>query len=174
MPSTPLVVNAAELLRRPGSERRVHLEVTPDELGVADERLVAGEPIVLDLRLEALNDGILVHGNVRARWSGLCRRCLTAVGGEAVAQVEERYQHVVTDPDAFPLVDDQIDLRAVAGQLVLLELPDAPLCRDDCAGLCPICGIDRNTATCECQEGPSDSVWSVLEALRDPDDPVSG
>jgi uncharacterized protein len=174
VPSTPLVVNAAELLRRPGSDRLVHLEVTPEELGIDDPRLVAGEPVVLDLRLEALTDGILVHGTVRARWAGVCRRCLTDVGGAAVADVEERYQLVLTDPDAFPLVDDQIDLRTVAGQLVLLEMPAAPLCREDCAGLCPICGVDRNTAICECTEAPSDSVWSVLEALRDPDEPAPG
>jgi uncharacterized protein len=167
-----LLVNVAELLRRPGSERHVHLEVDAADLGIDDPRLVAAEPVVLDLRIEALTDGVLVHGTVRAHWEGSCRRCLVDVGGEVVAEVDERYQHAPTDPDAFPLTDAQIDLRSMAAQLLLLDLPSAPLCRDDCAGLCPTCGIDRNRTTCDCVPEPDDSVWSVLEGLRDPDRPA--
>jgi uncharacterized protein len=169
MPANPLVVNAAELLRRPGNDRAIVLSVTDEELGIADPRLVPDRPIRLDLRIEALNDGALVHGTASADWQTICRRCLADVTGTAVAVVEERYQLRVTDPDAFPITDDQIDLRAAAGQLVMLELPDAPLCRPDCAGLCPICGVDRNLTPCDCSDPAEDSVWSVLDRLRDDD-----
>jgi uncharacterized protein len=170
MAANPLVINAAELLRRAGTERTVELSVTDEELGIADDRLQSDRPIRLDLRLEALNDGALVHGTVAADWHGVCRRCLTDLTGTAVAVVDERYQLRVTDPDAFPITDNQIDLRDAAGQLVLLELPDSPLCRPDCAGLCPSCGVDRNITRCACEAPDEASVWTVLDRLRDDHD----
>jgi uncharacterized protein len=165
----PLVVHAVDLLRRPGSERTVQLQVSGAELELDDPRLDTDRPVSLDLRLEALTDGVLVHGTVTAHWRGTCRRCLVDVGGDAVAVVDERYELRPSDPDVFPLLDDQIDLKSMAAQLVLLELPTAPLCREDCAGLCPLCGVDRNATTCDCVVDPGQSVWSVLDRLRGPD-----
>ena len=51
-------------------------------------------------------------------------------------------------------------------EYVLLDLPDAPLCKDDCAGICPNCGIDRNMATCDCDTSATDPRWSALEGLK--------
>ena len=53
----------------------------------------------------------------------------------------------------------------LANTLRLLNLPAAPLCRDDCAGLCPVCGIDRNAAECDCDLNPPDPRWDALRAL---------
>ena len=55
----------------------------------------------------------------------------------------------------------------MARDAVLLELPLAPLCSEDCRGLCPQCGINRNVADCECVPA-GDPRWSVLDTLRDP------
>src|SRR4051794_33553165 len=161
-----LVLNAAELLRRPGSERDVDLAVQPDELDVDDPRLVPGAPVTGRLHLESLGDGIVLTGAVTAEWAGTCRRCLGAATGTATADVHEIYQSTLTDPDAFELTGDQLDLRPMVRELVLLELPDAPVCRDDCAGLCPTCGVDRNEATCTCATTATDPRWDALGALR--------
>ncbi len=48
---------------------------------------------------------------------------------------------------------------------LLLDLPVAPLCRDDCAGLCPSCGIDRNQSTCDCDMTIPDPRWDALREL---------
>ena len=50
-------------------------------------------------------------------------------------------------------------------ELVLLELPDAPLCRDDCAGICAVCGVDRNVEPCDCDDTVRDERWAVLDQL---------
>ena len=63
---------------------------------------------------------------------------------------------------------DEIDLEPLARETVVLELPQAPLCREDCLGLCPDCGVDRNEGTCSC-EPPRDPRWSVLDELRTTD-----
>ena len=89
------------------------------------------------------------------RGADACRRCLRPLDGVVVADVDELYQEHVTDPDAFPIEDGQLDLAPMVRETVLLELADAPLCRHDCAGLCPSCGIDRNDRAVRLRRRPS-------------------
>jgi uncharacterized protein len=165
MPNS-LLINAAELLRRPGSERRLNMEPTVAELGLVDRRFDPEATVVVSLRLESLTDGIVVDGEVRAPWADSCRRCLAPAGGEVVCGVRELYQVVVTDPDAFEVVGDQIDLGSMVRENLLLEAPIAPLCRPDCAGLCPTCGVDLNITTCDCVSAVIDPRWDALSQLK--------
>jgi uncharacterized protein len=161
-----LLVNTAELRRVSGTERVLQGSVEPAALGIDDGRLVPGSVIDVDLHLESVNDGVIVDGTVSLSWHGVCRRCLDAVGATEVVEVSERYQHVVTDPDAFPIEHDQLDLTPLVRETVLLELPDAPLCRPDCAGLCGACGTNLNTGSCDCTTTASDPRWGALDDLR--------
>jgi uncharacterized protein len=162
----PLLINVAELLRRPGSARDVTLDVTSLELDLDDPRLVADAPIDVRLHLESLSDGVVVTGLVDAPWTDTCRRCLGPATGTTASDVHEIYQHTVTDPDACELVGDQVDLRPMVRELVLLDLPVTALCRPDCAGLCPTCGVDRNTQSCACTATDTDPRWDALSQLR--------
>ncbi|HTH07112.1 MAG TPA: DUF177 domain-containing protein [Ilumatobacteraceae bacterium] len=164
----PLVVNAAELLRRPGSDRTVHIAVSLTELGIGDDpRFAHDAEVVVRLRLESLTDGIVVDGELAVPWQGTCRRCLVATDGTAVSEVHELYQRTLTDPDAFELSGDQLDLRPLVRELVLLDAPATPLCRPDCRGLCPTCGVNLNETTCDCAPPAPDDRWAALDALRD-------
>ena len=160
-----LVLNVAELLRRPGSERALTLESSTEELVLVDDRIVDGA-VGIDLRLDALTDGVVVHGSVTATWRGLCRRCLVELGGSFVVAVHEVYQSVLTDPDAFPIVQEQVDLVPMVREALLLEAPATPLCRDSCAGLCPVCGVDRNVTSCSCTSPVVDNRWAALDVLK--------
>jgi uncharacterized protein len=164
--SNPLLINAAELLRRPGSERRLTLRPTVGELGIVDPKFDPEATVEVSLRLESLTDGIVVDGLLRAPWADSCRRCLAPASGDVVSEVGELFQHVVIDPDAFEIVGDQIDLGAMIRENLLLDAPIAPLCRADCAGLCPTCGIDLNTATCDCVTAAIDPRWEALSQLK--------
>jgi len=164
--SSALLINAAELLRRPGTERRVELESTVAELGIVDPRFDADAVVEIALRLESLTDGIVVDGRLTVPWADSCRRCLAPASGDVVCEVHELYQQVVTDPDAFEIVGDQIDLRRMVTENILLEAPIAPLCRPDCAGLCPICGTDLNVTTCDCVTTDIDPRWQALSQLK--------
>lgn len=81
--------------------------------------------------------------------------------------MHELYQETLTDPDAFPIENDQIDLVAVVRETILIDLPDAPLCRADCRGLCATCGADLNEATCGCVHEEVDPRWSALDGILD-------
>lgn len=168
--ANPLRVNTVELLRRQGSDRELDVTVPFESLGApddrADDRIDAEAPVHVKVRLEAANDGVLVTGSINAPWHGTCRRCALETGGELVAEVDERYQEQVTDPDSFEFDGVSLNLQAMVRELVLLDAPATPLCRPDCAGLCPTCGTDLNIGTCDCAPLPVDSPWGALDQLK--------
>jgi uncharacterized protein len=82
-------------------------------------------------------------------------------GGEEGAEVREG------DLDVFPFDGDKIDLEPLFREQFVLSVPFAPLCREDCKGLCPQCGIDRNTGTCSCEK-PIDPRLAALKGLKLP------
>lgn len=169
--ANPLRVHVAELLRRPGSERQLEVAVTPAELGLDDDRFGADEPVEVDVRLESLTDGIVVNGHIDAIWHGTCRRCAAPASGRLRCEVHELYQFDVTDPDAFPLEGDQLDLEPMVREVIVLDAPVSPLCRDECAGLCQHCGADLNTTRCGCSAEPADPRWAALDELKGLIDP---
>ncbi len=71
------------------------------------------------------------------------------------------------DLDLFPFDGETIDLEPLFREQFVLAVPFAPLCREDCKGLCPQCGIDRNTGTCSC-EAPIDPRLAALKGLKLP------
>ena len=159
----PLRVNAVELLRQPGAIREIAVEIAGDPIDARHERLVGD--IGVDLRLEALNDGIRVTGTVAAAWATECRRCLTPLGEVATVAVDQLYQVEPLDEDAYLIEDGQLDLVPLVRETALIELDLERLCRDDCAGLCPVCGVDRNLTTCDCDTAVRDDRWAALEGF---------
>jgi uncharacterized protein len=158
-----LRINAVELLRQPGAVRDVVVDVEAAPLDADHERLVGD--IRVELHLTALNDGIDVVGTVSADWATVCRRCLADVSGTAVGEIDELYQIEPLDPDAYVIRDGQLDLAPLVRETVLLELDTERLCRDDCAGLCPVCGVDRNRSECSCDTTVRDDRWAGLEGF---------
>jgi uncharacterized protein len=75
------------------------------------------------------------------------------------------YQITPVDPDAYVIRDGQLDLAPLVRETVLLELDTERLCRDDCAGLCPVCGVDRNRSECSCDTTVRDERWAGLEGF---------
>ena len=167
-PLRPLRINAVELLRQPGATRDVTLDVGAASLDVEHDRLVGD--LHVELRLTASNDGIDVDGTVSADWTTVCRRCLTDVSGTAVGVVDELYQVEPLDPDAYTIEDGQLDLAPLVRETALLELDTERVCRETCAGLCPVCGVDRNVTECSCDTAVSDERWSALEGFVPDDD----
>ena len=147
-----------------------------------------GAPVTVEVTLSSYPGGVMASGTVDAPWTAECRRCGRPVDGGIRATVRERYvEGAEADvggagpggarpaaaelagaalDDAYPLEGDLLDLEPLARDAVLLELPLAPLCAEDCLGLCPQCGINRNEEACSCEQ-PADPRWSALDVLRD-------
>jgi uncharacterized protein len=178
--SSTLVVNVLDLLRRPGSEKSVSVVAKAEVFDFADSRIANDSEVSVEIDLESSSTGIVAQGSATVGWSSMCRRCLRPVTGIADAEVNEAFSRQVSahrssadvaedltvDGDAEPLVGDQIDFTLPVREAVLLAVPDAPLCRPECPGLCPQCGADRATTTCSCVSETRDERWAALDALR--------
>ncbi|MEA3019162.1 MAG: hypothetical protein QOI47_686 [Actinomycetota bacterium] len=164
--TTELVVPVADLLPHPGARKTVQREAIVDGLAVSGSRVPDGATVRLDLELQAINDAIVAVGEVHAPWAGECRRCLKAITGDVVAHVQEIYEREPVEGETRLLANNEVDLTEMARDVVLLELPLAPLCDDDCLGLCPTCGVDRNTTSCACEQEAPDPRWAALSQLE--------
>jgi uncharacterized protein len=161
-----LNIGVADLLRRPGNHRDEHLEVVIDGLEVLGSHVPAGAATVIDVRLESVNEGIVARGTIEVPWAGECRRCLCPIASTLRTDVYEVFEDEPVEGETSKLDVDRIDLEPLAREAVLLELPLAPLCREDCAGLCPECGADRNFEDCGHVLTTVDDRWAALDELR--------
>ncbi|EME52348.1 MULTISPECIES: YceD family protein [Rhodococcus] len=167
-----LVLDVLSLGRRPGSMRTVHEVVpAPVRIGLDAIAIEEGTDVELDLRLEAVSEGVLVTGTVRADTVGECSRCLEPFEDSVELYLTELFAYPnsvteqTTDEDeVYRLVDDTIDLEPVIVDTVGLELPLRPLCSDDCAGLCPECGIRLAIAESGHGHERMDPRWAGLAA----------
>jgi uncharacterized protein len=174
------VLDTRELGRRPGSERKVSFTApAPVDLGIDVIGVPEGSDIELDLRLEAVIEGVLATGTARLVAVGECVRCLEPVEERLDIDFQELYAYDDgSEPDPAGaesgetrrLEDDLLDLEPVLRDEVVLALPRQPLCAPDCAGLCPECGVRLADAPGHAHEADIDPRWAALSQLAGDDD----
>jgi uncharacterized protein len=152
----------------------------------ADDPDAGGGTAEFDLYIEDAN--VFARGQLNGWVEVACSRCVGPVrleideplhvtfmpagrmpDGKTAEQAEG--EEAESDPDAddidlFPYTGEEIDLAPLLREQVILAVPFAPLCSESCRGLCPVCGIDRNTGTCTCDPAPADPRWSALKNLK--------
>ena len=163
--SSPLRISVADLLRRPGASRDVHVESQLGDLRTTGAEISSARPVEVDATLERISEGVVVRGIVHAHWDAVCSRCLIPVEGEVTVHVDELFEPQPLEGETYRLDDDSVDLEPMVRDALVFELPAAPLCDPDCAGLCPTCGADRNTTACECRTEDLDPRWAALRSL---------
>jgi len=177
MAAGPFMVSVARLRHQLGALAPCALEGPFDPEGElasispGESEVPPGADVRFDGQLESIHKGLIVTGEVRSLWTGVCRRCAIEVDGEVATRVRERYLEGAgpEDEEAYGFEGDLIDLGPMIRDAVVLELPLAPLCSEDCQGLCVQCGADLNAGPCGC-EAPLDPRWASLEVLRQPEE----
>ncbi len=183
------MLDSRELGRRPGSQRGVTLTVpAPADLGIEVLHVPEGAPVELDLRLEAVMEGVLVTGSATAGLEGECVRCLEPISDEIEARFQELYVYDepsrdrghhrsgdeavggAEDDESSRLEGDLLDLEPLLRDAVVLALPFQPLCEDDCPGLCAECGARLADDPAHAHEAAIDPRWGRLQELQQGDD----
>ena len=172
------MLDTRELGRRPGSQRQVSRTVpAPADLGIEVLQVPEGSPVELDLRLEAVMEGVLVTGTAHASLAGECARCLEPLTDEIGVDLQELYvyeDHALPgeDDEVSVLQDDLVDLEPLLRDAVVLALPFQPLCMDDCPGLCPECGARLADDPDHAHDAAVDPRWAALAELPIIEQPV--
>jgi uncharacterized protein len=129
-----------------------------------------GSDLALDLRLESVSEGVLVSGTAEVLLTGECARCLEPLTEDLVVDVLQLFvypghENEADDDEIGRLVDDYVDLEPLLRDAVVLALPLAPVCRDDCPGLCPDCGVRLADTGPEHRHDLAEPRRAALEAL---------
>jgi DUF177 domain-containing protein len=144
-----------------------------DEFGVA-------APVVLDAEARKDGDNVRLVGRLTTALELACSRCLEPYTIPVDSAIDLRFlperddepvagdrELGVEDADVSFYRDEVIALGDVVRELCYLALPMKPLCREDCVGLCPVCGVNRNRDTCHCQPEWIDPRMEPLRHLRE-------
>ncbi|MGH8793816.1 MAG: YceD family protein [Stackebrandtia sp.] len=147
-PKAPLVANTRTLPRSPGSAKEWSAEAAfAERLGPDLIAVPAGTPVSVRVTLTSVSEGILASGTASAETHGECARCLTEIDDTLRVEVSELYAFEdsttaeTTDEDeVMRLQGDLLDLEPAVRDALVFGMPNSPLCRPDCPGLCSGCG----------------------------------
>jgi uncharacterized protein len=172
-PPDALTFNVAGLLSEPfGSVRTYEVDRVQIDPG---DGLRLSTPVDGTIRLTRTNRGLIVEGDLRTTLAEECSRCLRPIEIPLELRIEEEAlpsidiasgQPVdpIVEPDVLRLTDHhELELEPVVADAVALATPIAPLCREDCPGLCVICGVELATGP---HEHPEDDIDPRLEVLK--------
>ena len=146
--ANPWRLDLRELGRRAGAMQEIERTIpAPEAWKVELIGVPAGADVQLRLRLESVMEGVLVSGEIEAPLVGSCARCLEPIEDTLTLDVQELYAFEGSTTEATSEEDevrriegDYLDLEPLARDTVVLALPLAPVCTEDCAGLCVDCG----------------------------------
>ncbi len=160
------------------SHERVDQEYGPGAFDASQEAFRVAGPVALGFDVYKDDDEFRLVGAVKGRLGLACSRCLEPFELAVDAPFDLRYvprarnsgegDVEVREDDLTTAFydDDQIDLGQLMREQFYLAMPMKPLCREDCRGLCPVCGTNLNVSTCACEPGWHDPRLAALKDLK--------
>jgi uncharacterized protein len=149
-----------------------------NELPLDDPEVRLVEPAEVSGRIRRKGPDVELRGQLHTKLEVRCGRCLQPVELPISAEFKERFVRTITwaaeeqheleaeDLNISVFDGEGIELDALVREEILLALPVNVLCREDCQGLCPLCGIDRNMNNCQCETDEVDARWQKLKELQ--------
>lgn len=170
MPARTDTFDLSGLRLSSGAGRRLELDVAIDAIGLGGERYTVDPPVIaLQLDVSRTNaNGYALRLQFDATLTGPCMRCLESAAPTIGVESREVSQPGEVEDLVSPYLKGEVlDVRAWARDALLLSLPAQLVCRPDCAGLCPVCGADLNSAPDDHSHGaPTDPRWAKLSEIR--------
>lgn len=170
-----MIIDLTSVVARP---KAIEVSFSPDEIDLE----IDGTKLAGDARFQGelgrVDSKAHVRGTINTEVLVDCTRCLVPVAREFEISFDDIFVdpadepaevEIILDPEALDesvAIDGKIDLAEVVREQIILALPDQVYCMDDCKGLCPECGSNRNLIDCRCIEDEIDPRWSALKDLR--------
>ncbi len=161
-------INIAQLRQAIGASQSFSFHTPVEDLaGEAGELWLTGRIEVVG---EAVNTGRLlaVSGVIKGAGGLNCNRCLADFTHEVAVHFSETFREAgtaATDPDALVYQGDEIDIAEIVREALIVAEPLKALCDEECRGLCPTCGANRNETPCTCVTTSIDPRLAALEKL---------
>jgi uncharacterized protein len=152
------------------------LTVEPEALGAPE--LLALSPISCRGRIVYADPSFLLRARLAYEQTLSCMRCLKPIVLPTEAEVEltllvdgdgsnaAELELEESDIGLLHLDDEVLRTEPMVAEQVQLNIPMKPLCREDCRGLCAVCGTDLNAGACDCAEPAADPRWAALAAIK--------
>ena len=149
---------------RLGTSLALNVDTGPQSLNDLEVDFLCGT-----IRVTRVQGGLLVQGTVESRLGLECVRCLEAFAFPITLDLEETFRLPGASPRADTLyavdANGWLDLTPLLREQGWLAIPMKPLCRQDCQGLCPLCGADLNLTSCTCENASIDPRLASLREL---------
>jgi uncharacterized protein len=160
----PFVLPIRDIIHRSGEMREHTIEVpAPAKWGEGLVSIPEGEPVVVEVRLESVHEGILASGDIDTQYAGVCSRCLTDITEGLQVEFQELFAYPGEEEADFEVQDDHVDLETLVREAVVLSLPFQPVCQPDCPGLDPVTGERLADSAGSQQSEPLDPRWAALQ-----------
>lgn len=142
-----------------GKKTRVKTSFQLDSITMGERTFFFPDPLQVEVEIHNLEDSYLVQGKISLQLGLSCSRCLQEITEPLSLDFIEEFSQ-----EGEEVIGDTLDITAGIVENILLEIPQKPLCSEDCKGLCPRCGQDQNRGTCHCQR---ESIDPRLAGLAD-------
>ena len=130
-------------------------------------------PVEIAVAFERGQDMVQVQGVLRANLQVICSRCLAEMLYPMEAEFCETFRKgAEAFGEEYPFDGERLLLDQLARDVILMNLPGQFLCREDCKGLCPQCGRNRNEGDCGCKGNERENPFSKLKGLFDSNEEV--
>ncbi len=163
-----LLIDVSGLANKPGATQNLSasgpIEGLRGGLGWVEDE----DPVRVNLTFESFNEGIDVTGNARGLLHLHCSRCLVEFEETFERRLNETFYFdasVAEQREGYEVQGSVIDLEPMLRDAIVLDIPAKPLHKPDCRGLCPVCGVDLNSAEGEHRHEQSDPRWGPLRDL---------
>lgn len=164
--------NVAQLLKAPSGSIRVF------QINDLLEDEGKNYPVQGEMTLTRTNRSILIQGTLTVNAEMTCSRCLKLFKNKLTLFIEEEYFPIIDvitgirlpepeEEDSFTIDEHHVlDLTEAIRQYIVIALPMKPVCKEECAGLCPVCGKNLNLGECDCKQQQVDPRWGDLLKLK--------
>jgi uncharacterized protein len=175
MKTSEFHISIHDLKRQPGEMMEILRNFpNPDRIGIDVIAIEPGEEVSIVGKVESVSTGVLATCEITSQARGECVRCLDPITLNVHASIQELYFYAIPadldedEEEPLLIAEERIDLLAPIRDAVILDLPLAPHCSQECLGLCPECGEKISENPSGHNHEQIDPRWAALKKLGEP------